>query len=125
VTDAEWSLIVRCAEPIVSILVIPWAIRAYQNRTRVQVTDQQRAAVQSALTTAAGLVETRLDQGDLKLSDVVPDHPEILAEASAALARVPDAAAAVGISLNAAAHIVVGRVDTSTNLPPIAIPARA
>lgn len=111
--STDWSPLVSAAGLLVSSVLVPWAIVAYQKRTGIALTDQQRAAVQAALTTAAGLIETKLDQGTLRVGDVRVDHPAVVEAAEAALGRVPDAAAAQGVSLGAAAEIVVGRVRTA------------
>jgi hypothetical protein len=103
-------------------IYVPKAIAAFEKRTGVLVTDQQRAAVQGAMTTAAGLLQTKLDQGVLRISDITPTSPAVLAEATAAIARVPESAAAQGTTPLAAAQIVVARVDTK---PPALVPAPA
>lgn len=108
----DWSPLVSAAGLLVSSVLVPWAIVAYQKRTGIALTDQQRAAVQGALTTAAGMIETRLDQGTLRIADVRVDHPAVVLAAAEALARVPDAAAAQGVSAVVAAEIVVGKIDT-------------
>lgn len=122
---ADWTPFVAPAALLLNVVIIPWAIVAYQRRTGVQLTDQQRAAVSGALTTAAGLLETLIDQGSLRVSDITPDNREIMVAARTALARVPDAAAKVGISPFTAAAIVVARVNTSPRPPAIAPPTVA
>ena len=92
---------------------VPKAIAAFERRTGVQVTDQERAAVMGAVTTAAGLLQTKLDQGLIKISDITPASPEVQTAAQAALNRVPDSAANQGTTPSAAAAMIVARVDTS------------
>lgn len=126
-TAADWDIIIRDGAMVMTTIIVPFGIWAYQKRTGVQVTDQERAAVQGALTTAAGIIQTQLDQGVLKVADIHPLHPRIEDEAAAALDRVPDSAKAQGITVASAAAIVVARVDTTPKptpvvLPPLAIP---
>jgi hypothetical protein len=109
----DWSPLVQACSLLVTTVLIPWAIVAYQKRTGVALTDQQRAAAQASLTTAAGSIETLIHQGVMLLADVKPDHPQVVAAAAAALQRVPDSAAALGLTARAAAEIVVGRVATT------------
>lgn len=109
----DWSPLISAGALIVTSVLVPMAIAAYQKRTGIALTDQQRAAVQGSLATAAGLVETLIDRGKLAVADVRPDHPAIVEAAVAALQRVPDAAAAQHVSPTAAAEIVVGRVRTA------------
>ncbi len=121
-TSADWDILIKAGAAVMTSVVIPWAILAYQKRTGVQVTDQQRAAVQAALTTAAGIIRTQIDQGVLHVQDVHPANDAVLLEAKAAIARVPESAAAQGMTAAAAAEIIVGRVDTSAKPPVIVIP---
>jgi hypothetical protein len=119
----DWDPIIQGLALAMTSIVIPWAILAYQKHTGVLVTDQQRAAVQAALTTAAGQIETLIDQGRLNAADLSPQHPVVIQAAEAALARVPDAATAQNVRLTAAAEIIVGRVNTSPKPPVIVVPA--
>lgn len=112
-TGADWDLVIKSMVTLLSGIVVPWAIVAYQRRTGVQVTDQQRAAVYAALTTAAGIIQTRIDQGHMAVADVTPNNPVVVAEVKAALDRVPESAAAQGTTATSAAQIVVGKVDTN------------
>lgn len=112
-TSQDWNIVLQGVLVLMTGIVIPWAIQAYQRRTGVQITDQQRAAVQSALTTAAGLIQTQLDRGFLTRADIVPDGAAVTAAAIAALDRVPTSAAAVGTTPGTAATIVASRVDTT------------
>lgn len=116
-TASDWDLIIRDGMMIITTIVIPLAVWAYHARTGVQIAAGQVAAVQAALTTAAGIIQTDIDQGRLKVADVAVDHPAIIQAAHDALARVPDSAAAQGTTLAAAAQIIVGRVNTSPNAP--------
>jgi hypothetical protein len=101
-------------------IYVPKLIAAFERRTDVVVTDQERASVMQSITTATGLIQTRIDQGLLKVSEVSPVNPVVLKEASAALARVPDSATAQKTSVDAAAAMIVARVDTSPKVQPVA-----
>jgi len=114
---SDWDILIKAVATLLTTVVVPWGILAYQRRTGVQVTDQERASVYAALTTAAGILQTQLDQGLIQISDINANNKSVMVEARAALARVPDSAAAQGVSPAAAAAIVVGRVDTSSKGP--------
>jgi hypothetical protein len=122
-TVADLDLIIRDGAMVVTTIVVPFAIWAYHARTGVQITDQQRSAVNAALTTAAGIIQTDLDRGTLKAADISTAHPVVVQAAADALARVPDSAAAQGTTLISAAEIIVGRVSTKPATPVIVIPA--
>lgn len=109
-------------------LYVPRGIEAFEARTGVQLTDQERAAVLSAAQTEAGIIETRLQQGTLKLADVKTDSDAMLDHANAALARVPDSASTQGaggspLTPSAMAALIVGRVQTTPIPPVIVVPA--
>ncbi|HXI78183.1 MAG TPA: hypothetical protein VNH21_13660 [Steroidobacteraceae bacterium] len=109
------ALIAGCALAITGLIgvLVPRAIAAFERRTGVALTDQQRAAVMQAARTEAGMLETALQQGVVRLSQVTPTNGAMLDRATAALARVPEAAAAVGTTPAAMASIIVGATDTT------------
>lgn len=96
---------------------IPRAIAAFETWVNVKLTDQERAAVYQAADTAAGIIKTQLDQGRLKTADVDPNNTQVRAISADAMARVPDAASAQKMTVDAMAHIVVGKSDTTIRLP--------
>ena len=97
-------------------LYVPRLLDLLEMHTKIQLTNQQREAIEGALQTAAGNIETKLQQGDLQLSQIKPTDPEMLAAARAALSRVPAATAAVGITPEVAATVIVGKADTAKAL---------
>ena len=114
------AILVNAAMVIVS-LAIPWAIFEYQKRTGIQITDQQRNAIYNALNTAKGMLQTQLDQGRLRISDITPSSTAVVEAAKAALARVPDSAKAQATSVASAAEIIIGRLDTSPKPPVVMV----
>lgn len=114
------SLIEAIATGLVAVITYlvaaytPRVIAAFEQRTGLQLTDQQRDAVIHAAQTQAGIVETMIQQGAMKLADVKPDNPLMIAHAKQALARVPEAASAQGTTPAAMAAIIVGKADTAT-----------
>ena len=124
-TAADWAPVIQAiTTALVGIIaaLAAWAISEFRARTNVQRTDQERAAIYSALQTAAGNLRAQLDQGRIRIGDIRPDSPAVIAQALAALARVPDSATAQKTTPAAAAEIIVGRVPTSPLFPVIAIP---
>jgi hypothetical protein len=102
---------------IASLLAIyvPKALAAFQARTNIQLTDQQRAIVLGAVRTAAGMVETSLDQGVLRVAHVEVTNPVVRAQAVAAINAVPIAAAALNMTVAGVARMIVGAVDTGSH----------
>lgn len=99
-------------------ILVPKAITAFETRTGIQLTDQQQSQVMAAAQTAAGLLETKMDQGALKLEDVSPAHPAVMLAAMTALSRLPDEAMA-GMAKHpvpqvAMADTIVGLMNTRT-----------
>jgi hypothetical protein len=96
-------------------IYIPRAIAVLQARTKIQLTDQQRATVLGAVRTAAGMIETRLDQGVMRVAHVDIANPAIRAEAAAAIDAVPLAAAALNMTVDGVARMIVGAIDTGAH----------
>jgi hypothetical protein len=94
---------------------VPKALAAFQARTKIQLTDQQRATVLGAVRTAAGVIETTLDQGALRLAHVNVTNATVRDEATAAINAVPVAAAALNMTVDGMARMIVGAVDTGAH----------
>lgn len=119
-TEADYAPIIQSVTAGIALaltsvigIFVPKAIAAFEARTGIELTAQQQATVMGAATTAAGIIQTKLDQGVLNLADVHAGNPTIITEALAAIARVPDAAAAMNKSAPSMAETIVGLVDTS------------
>lgn len=102
-------------------IFVPKALAAFQERTGIQLSAQQQATVMAAAQTAAGILQTKLDQGALKIEHIDVGNSAVLEQARAALARVPVAAAAMNKTLPSMAETIVGLVDTTPRpaLPPV------
>ena len=102
---------------IAAVLVVtaPRALAVFQDQTKIQLTDQQRTTVLGAVRTAAGLIETALDQGAMRTAHVDITNPAVRAEAVNAMKAVPTAAAALNMTVDGMARMIVGAVDTSVH----------
>jgi hypothetical protein len=98
-------------------IYIPKALAAFQARTGIQLTDQQRATVLGAVQTAAGNLETKLDQGVIKVAQINVNNPAIQAQAQAAINAVPDAMKALNMTPDSVARMIVGKADTGSHGP--------
>jgi hypothetical protein len=96
-------------------IYVPRALAAFQARTKIQLTDQQRATVLGAVRTAAGMSETKLDQAAMWVSHVEVSNPTVRAEAAAAINAVPLAAAALNMTVDGVSRMIVGAVDTAAH----------
>jgi hypothetical protein len=94
-------------------LFAPRALAVAEARTGIKLTEQQRQTLLGAAQTAAGILQTKLDQGVLNIGRINTTDPAVLNEASAAIARVPVAAAALQKSVSSMAETIVGMVDTA------------
>ena len=117
-TAADWAPIAQAIIGAVGIVIttlagiyVPKVLAAMERRTHIALTDQERAAIQSAVVTAAGLVQNKLDTGVLRPKDITPGNAVVMAETDRALASVPGAVAAQGTSLETASAMVAARVD--------------
>ena len=105
-------------------IYVPKALAAFQARTHIQLTDQQRATVIGAVNTAAGTLETKLDQGVLSVAHINVGNASVQAEAQAAINAVPQAMAALQMTPDSVARMIVGKVDTGTH-GAMAVPVQA
>lgn len=117
-TANDWSPIVQAIIAAIGMIFttlagiyVPKVLSALERQTHIALTDQERAAIQSAVTTAAGLVQNKLDTGMLKPRDVTPSNSVVMAETNRALKAVTDAVTSQGTSLETASAMVAARVD--------------
>lgn len=102
---------------------LPKAIAAFVARTGIILTDQQRDTIIGAVKTAAGVLETKLDQGALQVAHINISNPAVLAQAQAAIAAAPKAAAALDMTVDGVARMIVGAVDTAPRaVVPVIVP---
>ncbi len=105
-------------------IYVPKALTAFQSRTGIMLTDQQRAVILGFVQTSAGAIETRLDQGILTKAHVSVSNPAVLAEAQSILAAAPVASAALGMTVDGVAKMIVGKVDTAAHGDPVPVAAQ-
>lgn len=118
-TAADWTPITNAIIGLIGLLMtaaittyVPRALAAFEKRTGVQVTAQQTAAFLGAAMTVKGLVENKLNQGKLRISDIEPDNATIKQLADEAIARIPLAAAGINSGAEALATIAASQVNT-------------
>jgi hypothetical protein len=94
-------------------IYVPKALAAFEARTGIQLTEQQRQTVLGSVQTAAGTIETKLDQKILTVAHVTINDPVIREQAQKAIAAVPNAAAALGMTVDGVSRMIVGRINTA------------
>jgi hypothetical protein len=124
--------VVAFATATVSLLLNKAAdkfVAVMKRRLDLDLSAKQVQAVHDAMDTASGVVTAMLTKGEMQLKDVHVANPQVQALVQLALAAVPAAAAATGITPDYAAHMVVGRVgnmlgaDPATQtVPPVLTP---
>lgn len=97
----------------------PKAVAAFEKWTNTQWTEQQRQIVLSAAQTAAGNIETAIDQKRMTVADVYKDHDIVQTQVKAVAARPPVIAAMSALDMDSKylSHIVVGKVNTGNRAP--------
>lgn len=112
----DWAPVVQAVVEIAVALIGAFgmvlankAIAAFEARTHVQLTEQQRAAVLGAVQTAAGMVKLELAKG-LPLAEIHLKNPTIQEIASLATAGVQDAITALGVTPEGVVKMIVGKV---------------
>lgn len=120
------SILVAAAFAVFSYLISRYGqkfIDAFDRRTNIQLTQQQKDSILSAATTEVGIIRTKLDQGILSMNDVHTNGPEILDHASTAINRVPDAAEKLNKTVPSMAQTIVGMIGNSLETKVIAAAA--
>lgn len=112
--------------------LIAWGLTILQQKTHIQLSDQQNQIILGAAQTAAGEIVTGIARGIVKVDDVARSHPAVLTAAKSALNVVADSAAARGVDLDGMARLVVGKVGqllaadpTVSTIAPGPVPALA
>lgn len=96
------------------VKVLNKGINAFSARTGVAIDAQHREAFIGGVKTAAGVIETAIDQGLMNVAHVEISNPQILAQAQAVVVALPDAAMALGMTINGTARMIIGAVDTGS-----------
>lgn len=96
-------------------IYVPKALTAFQARTGIMLTDQQRATILGFVQTSAGTLETQLDKGALSAAHIDISNPVVRSEAQSILSGAPVAAAALGMTVDGVAKMIVGKVDTAAH----------
>jgi hypothetical protein len=100
---------------------VPKVLSAFQARTGIMLTDQQRATILGFVQTSAGTLETQLDKGALSAAHIDVNNAVVRQEAQSIMAGAPVAAAALGMTVDGVAKMIVGATNTTPR--PGAIPA--
>lgn len=110
----DWLAELLKVVALVAGIVVPYlvnrGIQAFERRTDVHLTDQQRATVLGAAETVQGLIATKLATGQLTLDHLDARNVTVAAIAKEALGAVSGAAEALGTSSTDLARIAVGKV---------------
>lgn len=97
------------------VIYVPKGIAAFERRTGIELTEAQRQTVLGAVQTAAGVIETRLDQGAMQVAHVKVSNANVAEQAQAVLNAVPQAAAALGLDVDRISRMIIGAVDTGSH----------
>lgn len=141
-TAADWTPIINALIALIGLVLttfisiyVPKALAAFQARTGIQLTEQQQKTVMDSALIAKGVIETKLDQGLMTISDIHAGNPAVIAAAQDAVARVPPPPAAAAKespgsvvappTANSMAQMIVGLVDTSPKPAVVAVPVAA
>jgi hypothetical protein len=121
-TSVDITTIIQAIEGVLATVItgliityVPKALAAFQAHTGVVLTENQRQTFLGAAKTAAGILETRLDQGLMSIEHINITNNAVVAQAQAVINAVPQAAAALGMTQAATARILIGMVDTAAH----------
>lgn len=91
-------------------LIANRAVKLFEAKTHMQLTQAQQDTVHAAVATAAGAVDNLVSRGLMGVHDVHVDNPRVREFAAKALNAVPQAAAAFNLTVPDVAHMIVGKV---------------
>lgn len=124
--DQFWTAIGQAVLGLASAVIAtlfaiycPKAVAAFERWTNTKFTEEQRQVILSAAQTAAGNIETAIDQKRMAVGDVHPSHRIVATNVDQIAARptVVTAMNALNMSTDYLGHIVVGKVNTGTRTP--------
>lgn len=96
---------------------VPRIIQNLEDRVNIHLTDQQNAALANAVTTGAGVIETKLDQKVMDISHVNIINDHVMEQAKIAIQNLGDVAVTMGLTPLSVANMIVGAVDTGPRTP--------
>lgn len=99
----------------------PKFLAAFQNRTGIQLSENQRQVVLGAVATAAGTLETSLDNGVLRTGHIAPLNASVREQASAVIKAVPIEADAMHMTIDSLSRMIVGKVNTAAHPGPVVV----
>jgi hypothetical protein len=103
----------------------PRVVAAIEAKLHIQLTDQQVAALSAAAQTGANALTAKIRTGLLTPAHIDPTNPVVVEQATAALARVPDAAKGQQMTVPAMAAVIASRVDVVPPQTVVVVPTRA
>lgn len=114
--DPILEQIALAAVPVVGAFLIPlvgWGMAIFQRRTGIEITAEQKAAVYAAVQTGRGIVLANMAAGSAHIADAKEGSLLIKSIASDAIASVPDAVSAQGVTHNQMARLISGAVGNA------------
>ncbi len=84
----------------------------------LKLTDQQLSAVTDAVNTAAGVIETMIDQKAMSVAHVTVTNEHVRTQAQNIIDAAPSIAAMLGLTVSSVSQMIVGAVDTGSRTPP-------
>lgn len=130
--SVDFTTIIQAGEGVLATVITgvitiygPRLIAALQTYTGVVLTENQRQTFLGAAKTAAGILETRLDQGLMGVEHINVTSAAVANQAQAVINAVPTAAAALGMTQAGTARMLIGLVDTAAHPGPASAAVQA
>jgi len=95
-----------------------WAVNELRKKNILQTTDQQVQAMRGSIQTSAGIAMSNLAIGLMPMESVKIGNPEMRSLALRAIAAVPTAAGALGVTEASATQMVVGAIGQAIGADP-------
>lgn len=113
------TIVFSIATPII-LALLNKAINLGLNRLKLDITQNQKDNIRSAVETGSGLIQTAVMNGILKESEINPDHPIVQGITRRAFSNVQESASHLDVTPERSAVMIVGKYGRlNAKSPPI------
>lgn len=100
---------------------LPAILEMFSAWLKLQIDQHQQGRVEAAARTAAGIIQTKIDQGDMTIQDVRTENKGLQQVVSDALVPVKESAAAQKATVESVSRMVIGMTDTAPPKQPVLV----
>lgn len=117
------SHLIHIAITAMALFLFPRLVKVAEGYLNIKLDARENAAFNTLLTAAAGVIETKLDQGAMSLLDVNRTNPHVVEQATRIITALGGAAIKYNVTGDVLANAIVGMVDTGSRSLPAGLEA--